>query len=87
MTPRNLVEFENKWIKGLKNFLENRKLIPACIAPSSLHKLKISIYKIIVLHIILAVNAEKWALAGVAQWIECGPANQGAVGSIPSQGI
>ena len=26
------------------------------------------------------------ALAGVAQWIECQPANQRAAGSIPSQG-
>ena len=26
------------------------------------------------------------ALAGVAQWIECQPANQGVTGSIPSQG-
>ena len=26
------------------------------------------------------------ALAGVAQWIECQPANQGAGGLIPSQG-
>ena len=26
------------------------------------------------------------ALAGVAQWIECGPANQRVAGSIPSQG-
>ena len=26
------------------------------------------------------------ALAGVAQWIECGPANQRVTGSIPSQG-
>ena len=25
-------------------------------------------------------------LAGVAQWIECGPVNQGVAGSIPSQG-
>ena len=28
----------------------------------------------------------KTALAGVAQWIECGPANQGGAGLIPSQG-
>ena len=27
-----------------------------------------------------------FALAGVAQWIECLPANQRAAGSIPSQG-
>ena len=27
------------------------------------------------------------ALAGVAQWTECGPANQRVTGSIPSQGI
>ena len=26
------------------------------------------------------------ALAGVAQWIECGPANQRVTGPIPSQG-
>ena len=26
------------------------------------------------------------ALAGVAQWIECRPENQGIAGSIPSQG-
>ena len=26
------------------------------------------------------------ALAGVAQWIECHPTNQGVAGSIPSQG-
>ena len=29
----------------------------------------------------------KLALAGVAQWIERGPENQRAAGSIPSQGI
>ena len=28
----------------------------------------------------------KGALAGVAQWIECWPANQRVAGSIPSQG-
>ena len=28
----------------------------------------------------------KTALAGVAQWVECQPANQGVAGSIPSQG-
>ena len=27
-----------------------------------------------------------YALAGVAQWIECWPANQKVTGSIPSQG-
>ena len=27
-----------------------------------------------------------WALAGMAQWIECPPVNQRVVGSIPSQG-
>ena len=27
------------------------------------------------------------ALAGVAQWIECGPANQRVAGSILSQGM
>ena len=26
-----------------------------------------------------------WALAGVAQWIECQPVNQRVAGSIPSQ--
>ena len=29
----------------------------------------------------------KSALAGVAQWIDCGPANQRVTGSIPSQGM
>ena len=29
---------------------------------------------------------QKYALADVAQWIECWPANQRVVGSIPSQG-
>ena len=28
----------------------------------------------------------QWALDGVAQWIECQPANQRVTGSIPSQG-
>ena len=27
-----------------------------------------------------------WALAGVAQWIECRPTNHRVAGSIPSQG-
>ena len=31
------------------------------------------------------VKKVKRAVAGVAQWIECGPANQSITGSIPSQ--
>ena len=30
--------------------------------------------------------SEKLKLAGVAQWIECGPVNQGVTGLIPSRG-
>ena len=32
------------------------------------------------------LNSWTWALAGVAQWIEWWPVNQGVAGSIPSQG-
>ena len=34
----------------------------------------------------MALNIERRALAGVAQWIECLPVNQRVVSSIPSQG-
>ena len=35
---------------------------------------------------IYVIKLQIIALAGVAQWIECRPANQGVAGSIPSQG-
>ena len=35
---------------------------------------------------ILLLKAFSCALAGVAQWIECGPVNQRVTGSIPNQG-
>ena len=34
----------------------------------------------------LCVKIMKEALAGVAQWTECQPVNQGVTGSIPSRG-
>ena len=34
----------------------------------------------------LFIKGESQALADVAQWIECQPANQRVAGSIPSQG-
>ena len=35
---------------------------------------------------IYVIKLQIIALAGVAQWIECRPANQRVAGSIPSQG-
>ena len=32
------------------------------------------------------LNVKNFALAGVAQWTECWPANQSLAGSIPSEG-
>lgn len=49
---RNAYIFKKQWITNLKNFLKNRKLIPICIVPSSLNKLKSRIYEIIALHIV-----------------------------------
>ena len=34
----------------------------------------------------IQVKNENTALAGVAQWIECGPVNQKVAGSLPDQG-
>ena len=47
-------------------------------AKSELNTYKLSLESIF-------INLFKVALAGVSQWIECWPANQGASGLIPSQ--